>query len=94
LIAQIIDNKVRRLTSLSPDYASLLRQRDTLDERLKNYNAKEQEALVNQQQAEATNENVKVIAWPKFPNKGVNTRWRYVCLGFDAIYVGVAACLS
>ena len=68
------DNKVRRLTSLSPDYASLLRQRDTLDARLKSYNAKEQEALVNQQQAEATNENVKVIAWPKFPNKGANKR--------------------
>jgi len=68
------DNKVRRLTSLSPDYASLLRERDTLDARLKNYNAKEQEALVNQQQAEATNENVKVISWPKFPNKGINTR--------------------
>ena len=68
------DNKVRRLTALSPDYASLLRERDTLGSRLKNYNAKEQEALVNQQQAEATNENVKVIAWPKFPNKGRNTR--------------------
>lgn len=68
------DAKVRRLTALSPDYASLLRERDTLDERLKNYNAKEQEALVNQQQAEATNENVKVISWPKFPNKGSNTR--------------------
>jgi len=68
------DNKVRRLTSLSPDYASLLRERDTLDARLKNYNAKEQEALVNQQQAEATNENVKVISWPKFPNKGINTQ--------------------
>ncbi len=68
------DNKVRRLTRLSPDYASLLRERDTLDARLKNYNSKEQEALVNQQQAEATNENVKVISWPKFPNKGSNTR--------------------
>ena len=68
------DNKVRRLTSLSPDYASLLRERDTLDARLKSYNAKEQEALVNQQQAEATNENVKVISWPKYPNKGRNTR--------------------
>jgi len=68
------DNKVRRLMTLSPDYASLLRERDTLDERLKNYNAKEQEALVNQQQAEATNENVKVISWPKFPSKGRNTR--------------------
>jgi len=68
------DNKVRRLTALSPDYASLLRERDTLDARLKNYNAQEQEALVNQQQAESTNENVKVISWPKFPNKGRNTR--------------------
>lgn len=68
------DAKVRRLTALSPDYANLLRQRDTLDARLKNYNSKEQEALVNQQQAEATNENVKVISWPKYPNKGSNTR--------------------
>ena len=68
------DNKVRRLTSLSPDYSGLLRERDTLGARLKSYNAKEQEALVNQQQAEATNENVKVISWPKFPNKGRNTR--------------------
>jgi len=68
------DNKVRRLMTLSPDYASLLRERDTLDERLKNYNAKEQEALVNQQQAESTNENVKVISWPNFPTKGRNTR--------------------
>ncbi|MEP3890437.1 MAG: hypothetical protein ABJN69_08205 [Hellea sp.] len=68
------DSKVRRLTALSPDYANLLRQRDTLDARLKNYNSKEQEALVNQQQAEATNENVKVISWPKYPNKGRNTR--------------------
>lgn len=68
------DNKVRKLTSLSPDYAGLVRERTTLDSRLKNYNAKEQEALVNQQQAEATNENVKVISWPKYPNKGKNTR--------------------
>lgn len=68
------DNKVRKLTSLSPDYASLLRERDTLSSRLKNYNAKEQEALVNQQQAESTNENVKVISWPKYPSKGRNTR--------------------
>lgn len=68
------DNKVRRLTTLSPDYASLLRERDTLNSRLKNYNAREQEALVNQQQAEDTNENVKVVSWPKYPNKGSNTR--------------------
>jgi len=68
------DFKVRKLTSLSPDYASLLRERESLSARLKNYNAKEQEALVKQKQAEATNENVKVISWPKYPNKGSNTR--------------------
>ena len=69
------DSKVRRLTALSPSYASLLRERETLSSRLKNYNAKEQEALVNQeQQAEATNQNVKVISEPKFPSKGRNTR--------------------
>ena len=68
------DGKVRKLTSLSPDYAGLIRERTALDTRLKSYNAKEQEALVNQQQAEATNENVKVISWPKYPNKGKNTR--------------------
>ncbi|WP_026941954.1 GumC family protein [Hellea balneolensis] len=68
------DAKVRKLTALSPDYASLLRERESLDSRLKNYNAKEQEALVKQKQAEATNENVKVISWPKYPNKGSNTR--------------------
>lgn len=68
------DAKVRKLTALSPDYASLLRERESLDARLKNYNAKEQEALVKQKQAEATNENVKVISWPKYPNKGSNTR--------------------
>ena len=68
------DNKVRRLTTLSPDYAGMLRERDTLGARLKSYNAKEQEALVNQEQAESTNENVKVISWPKTPTKGINTQ--------------------
>ncbi len=68
------DGKVRRLTSLSPDYASLLRKQDTLGERLKNYNAREQEALVNQEQAQTSDRNLKVISWPKYPTKGSNTR--------------------
>ncbi len=66
------DAKVRRLTALSPEYQNLLRERDTLTERLKVYNAKEQEALVNQQQAEANSENIKVISYAKYPNKGRN----------------------
>ena len=68
------DSKVRRLTSLSPKYQNLLRERDTLSTRLKNYNAKEQEALVNQSQAEANAENIKVISYAKYPNKGRNMR--------------------
>lgn len=68
------DGKVRRLTSLSPAYQNLLRERDTLSDRLKVYNTKEQEALVNQSQAEANNENIKVISYAKYPNKGRNMR--------------------
>jgi len=68
------DSKVRRLASLSPEYQNLLRERDTLSKRLDTYNSKEQEALVNQQQAEANSENIKVISYAKYPNKGRNTQ--------------------
>lgn len=68
------DGKVRRLQDISPVYAGLLRDRETLDERLKNYTAKEQEALVNQEQAESASENVQVIAWATRPRKGSNMR--------------------
>jgi len=51
-----------------------LRERDTLDERLKNYTAKEQEALVNQEQAESSSENVRVISYATRPRKGRNMR--------------------
>lgn len=68
------DTKVRRLQDISPTYASLLRDRETLDERLKNYTAKEQEALVNQAQAESSSENVRVISYATRPRKGSNMR--------------------
>ena len=68
------DAKVRRLTKLSPEYQNLLRERDTLNVRLSSYNAKEQESLVDAQQAEAKAENVKVISYAKYPNKGRNMR--------------------
>jgi uncharacterized protein involved in exopolysaccharide biosynthesis len=68
------DAKVRRLQDISPIYANLLRERDTLDERLKNYTAKEQEALVNQEQAESSSENVRVISYATRPRKGRNMR--------------------
>lgn len=68
------DGKIRRLTSLTPEFQNLLRERETLNTRLNSYNAKEQESLVDAQQAEASAENVKVISYAKFPNKGRNMR--------------------
>ena len=68
------DAKVRRLQDISPQYANLLRERDSLDERLKSYTAREQEALVNQEQAESSSENVQVISWATRPRKGSNMR--------------------
>ena len=64
------DRKIRKLTALSPTYANLLRERETLKARLTSYNSKEQEALVDAQQAEAQAENVKVISRAQYANKG------------------------
>jgi len=75
------DGKVRQLTSLSPTYQNLLRERETLDTRLKSYTAKEQEALINQDQAEASSENVRVVSWASRPRKGSNTRLLMFALG-------------
>ncbi len=68
------DNKIQKLTSLSPKYQNLLRERETLSLRLRNYNAKEQEALVNQSQAEASSENIREIYRAIYPVKGRNMR--------------------
>ena len=66
------DAKIRRLTSLTPEYQNLLRERETLESRLDSYNAKEQEALVDALQAADQAENVKVISYAKYPSKGRN----------------------
>ncbi len=65
------DAKVRKLQRLSPSYNNLLRERSTLDQRLRGYNNKEQEAIINQQQAQAESENVRVI-FASLPRKGRN----------------------
>ncbi len=65
-------DKVRRLTQLSPEYQNLLRQRTTLSSALDTYNAKVQEVRVNLAQAEANNENIKVISYANFAVKGRN----------------------
>ena len=68
------DGKIRRLTSLSPEYQNLLRERETLETRLTSYNVKEQEALVDALQSADQAENVTVIARAKYPSKGRNMR--------------------
>lgn len=73
------DAKIRKLTGLTPEFQNLLRERETLDARLSSYNAKEQEALVDAQQAEAKAENVKVISRAEYPRKGTNVgKWAWL----------------
>lgn len=69
-----VDGKLRRMTALAPGYSDILRERETLTTRLKTYLNKEQEALINQQQAESSSENVRVIAPATYPIKGRNMR--------------------
>ncbi len=69
------DGKVKKLQGLSARYSDLIRERDTLDERLKDYTTKEQEALINQQQAQSNSENVRVIDRAKRARKGRNMRY-------------------
>ncbi len=88
------DAKIRKLTSLAPELQNLLRERETLESRLSSYNAKEQEALVDAQQAEAKAENVKVIARAEFPRKGTNMRkWAWlgatVAWGFLLFFIAL-----
>ncbi|GHA92493.1 hypothetical protein GCM10009069_14390 [Algimonas arctica] len=69
-----VDGKLRRMTALVPGYSDILRERETLTTRLKTYLNKEQEALINQQQAASSSENVRVIAPASYPVKGRNMR--------------------
>jgi len=69
----------------TPAYQNLLRERETLKTRLNSYNAKEQEALVDAQQAEDQAENVKVISFAQYANKGRNMR-KWAWLGATAAW--------
>ena len=68
------DSKVRRLTQLYPEFQNLLRERETLADRLKTYNAKEQEALINQRQSGSNNENIREISRARYAIEGRNLR--------------------
>lgn len=68
------DSKLRRMTALAPTFNDILRERETLNNRLKTYLNKEQEALITQQQAETSAENVKIISKATYPMRGRNMR--------------------
>lgn len=68
------DQKLRKMRALMPGYNDLMRERETLELRLRTYLTNEQEALLNLHQAEATSENVRVISRATYPIKGRNMR--------------------
>ncbi len=63
-----------RLTSLDPTYQNMLREKKSLEVRLSALNLREQDALVEQAQAAAQSENVKVINYATLPRKGRNLK--------------------
>ncbi|NNE57483.1 MAG: hypothetical protein HKN36_05195 [Hellea sp.] len=67
-----VDAKVQKLQKIYPEYNTLLRESETLETRLKGYTDKYQAALVNQEQADASSENVHKIETPSLPRKGRN----------------------
>ena len=65
---------VTRLRKLGPTYASLVREKTSLEERLKGYNTREGEALVNRALDESAPENIKFITEPTMARKGRNMK--------------------
>jgi len=80
-----VDAKTRRMRDLSPRLENLMRERETLQARLRTLNTREQEALINQQQAQASSENVQIISKAESPRKGRNMRAVMWLLGSVAI---------
>ena len=66
------DAKVKRMRQLGPTYKNLVREKATLEETLKSINAKEQVALVNQQQEDTKADNITIINRPTMARKGRN----------------------
>ena len=78
------DAKTRALRDLSPRMENLLRERETLQARLRTLNTREQEALINQQQAQSESENVHVISRAETARKGSNMKAILLLLGMVA----------
>ncbi len=74
-------NKVSRLRKLGPQYENLMREKATIEARLKGLQARETEALVNLKQQENSSENIKIITRPTMPRKGRNMKKILFALG-------------
>ena len=68
------NSKVTSLRKLGPKYTNLLREKASLEERLKGYNSKEGEALVNEALEGASAENIREITRPGAARKGRNMK--------------------
>ncbi len=66
--------KVTRLRKLEPTYANLVREKTTIETRLAGLQARETEALVDEQQLEDSSQNIKEITRPSTARKGRNMK--------------------
>jgi len=66
--------KVKRLRQLAPTYTNLVREKTTIEVRLEGLQARETEALVDEQQLENSSENIKFITRPNMASKGRNMK--------------------
>lgn len=66
--------KVKRMRQLAPTYSNLVREKTTIEVRLEDLQARETEALVDEQQIENSSENIKFITRPKMASKGRNMK--------------------
>ncbi len=64
--------KVKRLRELGPKYENLMREKATVEARLKGLQARETRALVSLKQQDNPSENIKIITRPTTPRKGRN----------------------
>ncbi len=73
--------KVKKLRELAPAYENLVREKTTIEARLRGLQARETEALVNQKQQENSSENIKIITRPTMARKGRNMQKILFALG-------------
>lgn len=66
--------RTARLSAIAPELANLIREKESVEERLSSLNLREQNALVAQQTQMGKAENVKVIAAPGPARKGRNMK--------------------